>query len=149
LETNMPFKRILCGVDFSEASIRAFHTAMELARQSRALLHVLHVIEAQPVVPGWLPADGLSEMTLILQEKAAAAMQALIKSSSAELKDVTTTTEINNGRAFVEILNRAREWKADLIVAGASGTASLEEIVAGGTAENVMRRAPCSVLIVK
>jgi nucleotide-binding universal stress UspA family protein len=145
----MPFKRILCGVDFSRDALRAFHTAVALARQSKAALHLLHVIEAQPVVPGWLPANGLSEVTLMIEEKATAAMQSLMKSSSRELKGLKVTTEINDGRAFVEILNRAREWKADLIVVGARGASSVEEIVAGSTSENLTRRVPCSVLIVR
>jgi nucleotide-binding universal stress UspA family protein len=149
IETNMLFKRILCAVDFSKPSLRAFQTAVKLARQSKAALHVLHVIEAQPVVPGWLPANGLSEVTLLIEGKATAAMQSLMKSSSRELKGLKVTTEINDGRAFVEILNRARNLKADLIVIGAQGAASVEEIVAGGTAENVVRRAQCSVLIVR
>jgi nucleotide-binding universal stress UspA family protein len=145
----MLFKRILCAVDFSKPSLSAFQTAVELARQSKAALHVLHVIEAQPVVPGWLPANGLSEVMLMIEGKATAAMQSLMKSSSRELKGLKVTTEINDGRAFVEILNRARNLKADLIVIGAQGAASVEEIVAGGTAENVVRRAQCSVLIVR
>ena len=82
----MPFKRILCGPDFSKPSLHAFRTAVEWAQQSRAELHLLHVIEAQPVVPGWLPADGLSEVTLIIEEKANSAMKALMKSSSREPK---------------------------------------------------------------
>jgi nucleotide-binding universal stress UspA family protein len=145
----MPFKRVLCAVDFSEPSLRAFHTAAALARQGKAALHVLHVIEAQPVVPGWLPANGLGEVTLMIEEKATTAMQSLIKVSSRELKGLKVTTEIKGGRAFVEIADRARKWKADLIVVGAKGVASVEEIMAGGTAENVVRKAQCSVLIVR
>lgn len=145
----MPFKQILCGVDFSRDALRAFHTAVTLARQSKAALRLLHVIEAQPVVPGWLPANGLTEVTLMIEQKAAAAMQSLVKSSSRELKGLKVTTEINYGRAFVEILNRAHERKADLIVVGAKGAASVEQIVAGSTAENVVRRAQCAVLIVR
>jgi nucleotide-binding universal stress UspA family protein len=145
----MPFKRILCGVDFSKESIRAFHAAVELARRGKAALHVLHVLEAQPVIPGWLPPSGLSEVTLLLEEKATASMEKLVKPGARELKGLKITSEVNDGRAFVEILDRARDWKADLIVIGAKGAASVDEIVAGGTAENVMRKATCSVLIVR
>jgi nucleotide-binding universal stress UspA family protein len=134
----MPFKRVLCGIDFSAPSIGAFHTAVRLARQVKADLHVLHVIEAQPVVPGWLPADGLGQVTLMIEEKANSAMKAFMKSSSRALKGLKVSTEIEDGRAFVEIINRAHEWKADLIVIGAKGAASVEEMVAGGTAESVV-----------
>lgn len=145
----MKFKKLLCGVDFSEASVRAFEVAVELARQSNAELHVLHVIEAQPVVPGWLPPDGLSETTLLLEEKADAAMQSLLKSHSRLLKNLKVTSEIDNGRAYVEILNHARDEKADLIVIGARGVASVDQIVAGSTAENLVLQSPCSVLVVR
>jgi hypothetical protein len=43
IEIAMPFKRILCGVDFSRDALRAYHTAVKLARQSKAALHLLHV----------------------------------------------------------------------------------------------------------
>src|SRR5258707_5513278 len=145
----MPFKRVLCGIDFSAPSIGAFHTAVKLARQVKAELHVLHVIEAQPVVPGWLPADGLGQVTLMIEEKANSAMKALMKSSSRALKGLKVSNEIEDGRAFTEITSRAHEWKADLIVIGAKGAASVEEMVAGGTAENAVRIARCSVLIVR
>lgn len=145
----MKFKKVLCGVDFLEASVRAFEVAVELARQSKAELYVLHVIEAQPVVPGWLPPDGLSETTLLLEEKADAAMQSLLKSHSRLLKNLKVTSEIDNGRAYVEILNHAGDEKPDLIVIGARGVASVDQIVAGSTAENLVPQSLCSVLIVR
>jgi nucleotide-binding universal stress UspA family protein len=85
----------------------------------------------------------------MIEEKATAAMHSLISSSSRELKGLKVTTEINDGRAFTEIISRAHEWKADLIVVGARGASSVEEIMAGSTAENLTRRAACSVLIVR
>ena len=47
----MPFKRILCAVDFSPDSVEAFRIAVELTRLYSASLHVLHVLEAQPATP--------------------------------------------------------------------------------------------------
>jgi nucleotide-binding universal stress UspA family protein len=41
----MAFQRILCAVDFSDASREALHVATELARKSQAMLVVLHVAE--------------------------------------------------------------------------------------------------------
>lgn len=145
----MAFKRILCAVDFSQDSVRAFHTAAELARQSRGALHVLHVIEAQPVVSEPFPVKDLGEVTLTFVEKAEAAMQSLVESSSREVDSIKLTTEVNSGRAYVEITNRARDWKADLIVMGAKGAPTLEEIVVGSTAEHVVREAVSSVLVVR
>ena len=133
----MKTKRILCGVDFSESSVSAFETAVELARALRAEVHVLHVIEADPATPN-----------LALEGKAINAMDLLVASAS-DLGDSQLTTEVTTGRAFTEILNRARERTFDLIVLGAKGIRLPEEAVFGGTSERVVKEAPCSVLIVR
>jgi nucleotide-binding universal stress UspA family protein len=76
-------------------------------------------------------------------------MDSLIASAESSLSGLSFTSEVTSGRAFVEIVNRAQEWKADLIVLGAKGAASLENIVVGSTAERVMKEASCSVLIAR
>jgi nucleotide-binding universal stress UspA family protein len=137
----MPFNRILTAVDFSPKSLEAFRVAVETARAHSASLHLLHVIEARPAVPVEASAE--------IFQKAKTAVEQLVASSQPALEETTFTTEIASGRAFDEILSRAREWRADLIVLGAKGTTALEDIILGGTAEQVMKEAPCSVLIVR
>ena len=118
---DMAFKRIMCAVDFSRESLKAFRVAVEMARLHSGLLHVFHVIEAQPVVSDWLPVDGLGEVVIRIEEKATAAMESLVASEESSLRGLSFTTEVTTGRAFVEIANRARDWKADLIVLGSRG----------------------------
>jgi universal stress protein A len=136
----MPFKRILTAVDFSANSLEAFRIAAEMASVHSAALHLLHVIEALPSGPG--------EATMEFVQKANDAVEQLVASQPA-LEKVTLTTEVVSGRAFDEIVNRARGWRADLIVLGTKGTTSLEQIFLGGTAEYVIKESPCSVLIVR
>src|SRR5215510_6850786 len=100
----MKFKRILCGVDFSPASVKAFETAVELARSFKAELHVIHVIEVESATPD-----------LTLKKKALAAMDTLVSPSTTTGPDLQITTEVTTGSAPFEILNRARERKVDLI----------------------------------
>lgn len=137
----MPFKRILCAVDFSPDSLAAFDVAVETARLYSASLHIFHVIEAQPAVP--------PQVEIRIVEEANAAMEKLVASAESSLDGLAFTTEVTSGQAFFEIVERAREWRAGLIVLGSTGITSLEEIIIGGTAENVMKEAPCSVLVVR
>jgi nucleotide-binding universal stress UspA family protein len=139
--TTMPFKRILTAVDFSGTSLEAFRVAAEMASAHSVALHLLHVIEALP--------SGTGEATMEFVQKANQAVEQLVTSSQPTLEKVTLTTEVASGRAFDEIVNRARDWRADLIVLGTKGTTSLEQIFLGGTAEHVIKEAPCSVLIVR
>jgi nucleotide-binding universal stress UspA family protein len=76
-------------------------------------------------------------------------MEALVASAQSSLEGLSFTTEVTSGRAFVEMVNCARERNADLIVLRATGAASLEKIVVGSTAERVPKEAHCSVLVVR
>jgi nucleotide-binding universal stress UspA family protein len=135
------FKRIMCAVDFSADSLEAFRVAAEMARPHSASLHLLHVIEAQPVTPAGV------EIRII--DEANAAMEKLVASAGPSLDGLALTTEVTSGLASVEIVEHARQWKADLVVLGSKGITSLEEIIVGSTAENVLKEAPCSVLVVR
>jgi nucleotide-binding universal stress UspA family protein len=76
-------------------------------------------------------------------------MEALVATAKKAFNGTPVTTEITRGRAYVEILHKAHEWKADLIVLGAKGLTLPEEAFSGSTAERVMKEAQCSVLIVR
>ena len=145
----MKFNRIICGVDFSQPSVLAFDAAVEIARLFKAQLHVMHVIEAYPVVAEWVHAGRLDELTTSLEDKATAAMEALVATAKKAVNGTPVTTVITRGRAYVEILHKAHEWKADLIVLGAKGLTLPEEAFSGSTAERVMKEAQCSVLIMR
>ena len=146
--TALKFGRIVCGVDFSPMSVAAFLTAAELARSMHAELHVLHVIEAYPTTANW-PPDGERRDAQSLEQKATSAMEALVTGSAVALDQVSATTEITVGFAFAELLSRVRDSRRDLIVVGAKGVKLLEDALFGGTAEQVVKGAPCSVLVVR
>src|SRR6476620_1702864 len=93
-QLEMKLNQILCGVDFSEKSIRAFEAAVELARTFKADLHVIHVIEADPAAPN-----------LSLEAKAISAMDVLVAPAQETLNDIRLTREVTTGRAVVEILH--------------------------------------------
>jgi universal stress protein A len=137
----MKFERILCAVDFSSDSLEAFRVAVDMAQLHPGSLLVLHVIEAQPAVS----PDALLE----INKRANDAMADLIASERSRLERIALSAETASGAAFEEIVHRARDWRADLVVLGSKGTTSLAEVFVGGTAEAVVKQAPCSVLVVR
>ena len=145
----MSFKRIICPVDFSDSSLAAFETAVEMAQKNSAELLVLHVIEGRPVVSEWFPTHSLGEMTVRMEEKAHQAVNTLLICTAPKTEGLAVATIIVNGIPFVEILKQATTWKPDLIVLGAIGATSVEGIFFGSTAERVLRGAECSVLVVR
>ena len=141
-------KRIVCGVEFSPLSVAAFLRAAELARSVNAELHVLHVIEAYPPTGSRLFDTG-QDHAQSLERTATSAMQTLVAKSPATVDSIRVTTEITPGLAFVELLHRVRDRAEDLIVVGAHGLTLLEDAFVGGTAEQVVKQASCSVLVVR
>ena len=68
---------------------------------------------------------------------------------SVVLKNATNVeTDVREGKAFVEIVKKAKEDNIDLIVMGSHGRSGLESILVGSVAEKVTRKAACPVLVV-
>jgi universal stress protein A len=137
----MPFKRILCAVDFSPDSLEAFRVATEIARFHSGALHLINVVEAQPTAPG--------EAMLEILNKATTALDQLIASAQPSLAELELTGEVVSGQAFHEIVEQCRAKRSDLIVLGSKGHNLLEGLLIGGTAETIQKEAPCSVLVVR
>jgi nucleotide-binding universal stress UspA family protein len=58
-------------------------------------------------------------------------------------------TMLATGIPYREIIGKAREVAADLIVIGTHGRTGVEHVIFGSTAEKVVRMAPCPVLTVR
>ena len=66
----------------------------------------------------------------------------------AEAASVQVDVEIRSGHPYKNILEKAEEEDADLIIV-ASHTPGLQDYLLGSTAAKVVRHAKCSVLVVR
>jgi nucleotide-binding universal stress UspA family protein len=142
-------RRILCPIDFSEASAAALDAAVALARLYGAQVRVLHVLP-DPVtsaVPPWtaltpylvpIPAD--------TKEKVLSSARDFAKKASQEW--VLDDVEIAEGDPAGKIVERAEALGVLMIVLGTHGLSGFERLVLGSVAEKVLRRAGCPVLTV-
>ena len=142
----LPWRRFLVPVDFSPRSELAVKYAHALAQKAGATLELLFVAEPAPFY------SGLEHSPLVLdsQQWVRAAQQQLRK-EAARLKasGVETRVAVRKGKAFAEICAHAKERKADLIVISTRGYSGLERVLMGSTTEQVVRRAPCAVLVLR
>jgi nucleotide-binding universal stress UspA family protein len=136
----LPFKTVLFATDFSPASKVAFNVAAALARDYRARVIVLHVIE--PV------RMGFSEFTSYIgpDEDKGEAMKLL---STIVVPKVSIEHRLLEGDPATVIVETAAETGADLIIMGTMGRSGLTRLVMGSVAEEVLRRAPCPVLTIR
>jgi nucleotide-binding universal stress UspA family protein len=140
------FTRILCPIDFSDASLGALEYALSLARASDARLTLLHALELFEEGPS-VPAYDLSEFHRLRQQEAERALVTLVPEDAGEW--CRPQTIVANGSAYRAILRLAEEEGTDLIVIGVHGRNPVERLILGSTTERVVRGAPCPVLTIR
>lgn len=130
-------KQILMASDLSARSDRALNRAIVLARTRGASLEIVHVVDDT------LPAGIIEQLASAARVQIERLLGAIPGSG-----EVTSTIEIANGSAHKEILQRAVDIEADLIVIGITRY-SVYELFHGTTAERVVRLGPFPVLLIK
>jgi nucleotide-binding universal stress UspA family protein len=142
------FRRIVCGVDFSECSVNGLEYAADLAAAAGAALTVVHVVEASPVA--------VDPMTGVIYE-APAYRESLLRQGAGHLHDfiaghvgqrAAAAEVVAIGKSWKEILRIAADQRADLIVLGIHGRNVVNRLVFGSTTDRVVRQATCPVLTV-
>jgi nucleotide-binding universal stress UspA family protein len=141
-------KRILVPIDFSAHSKNALKYAIPFAVQFSASIDLIYVVE-----PAIYPSDfsigqvGFPNIEDELRTRGSNELDELMKKEIA--KRVPARRVVRTGKPFYEILSYAQEEKIDLIVIATHGHTNVEHILFGSTAEKVVRRAPCPVLVVR
>lgn len=141
-------RKILVPIDFSEYSKKALHYAIPFARQFHAKILLLYVVE-----PTIYPADfsfgqiGMPNVENELRVKGEQELQELITN---EIKGVVPAEAIVKvGLPFVEVVSFAKEEGIELIIVATHGHTGVEHVLFGSTAEKIVRKAPCPVLVVR
>ncbi|MBZ5558068.1 MAG: universal stress protein [Acidobacteriia bacterium] len=137
--------RILCPVDFSEASAHAIDLAIALAGWCRARITALHVCN-----PAYMPVPGLPPPAeRVPPAEVQRAHDEILKCfRPATAAGIGVDAVVDVGQPVRHILSRAIHSSADLIVMGTHGASGFEHLVLGSVTEKVLRRATCAVLTV-
>ncbi len=142
------FKRLLCPIDFSEASEHAAAHAVAIARWFGASITALHVDNPIPLpMPGFTLAGDRGELPV--DEAAVRELARRVgETFPAQTSDVAIDVRVETGPPQTWIVEAAVAVPADLIVMGTHGVGGLEHLVLGSVTEHVLRTAPCAVLTV-
>lgn len=139
---------ILVPIDFSDNSKKALRYAVPFAQQFNASLTLMYVVE-----PTIYPSDfgfgqvGFPNVEKELQENASEQLRELI--ATLVPATVQSYSVVDSGIPFVEITSYAREKNIDLIIVATHGKTGVEHILFGSTAEKIIRKSPCPVLVVR
>ncbi len=141
-------RKILVPTDFSENARHALRYGCSFAREYKAELVILHVVEdiAVSYASDLFPVP----MAHVFQELSGYAkteLQKLVEGVKA--KGLHGREVVAQGRPSSEILRFAKEETIDLIVLGTHGKGVLDQALFGATTERVVRNAPSPVLTVR
>jgi nucleotide-binding universal stress UspA family protein len=142
-----PIRSILAAVDFSENSDQALGTAIDLAKQTGAELHVVHALDLPiPIFNPYAISIPDALLTQAREEATRRLRETVEKVSKAGVKSKSHLTEVPAAPAIARL---AEELGSDLVVMGTHGHTGLKHVLLGSVAERTLRLAPCSVLVVK
>lgn len=143
----MNLHQILFPTDLSSHHSAALSFASLLAAEAKATLHILHVDDLRnvrnqrtEVGHSALPAWDRNERVTIREE---------LVEIGPTVPHVAHEHHYRRGTPAAEILKFAQAKSVDLIVMSSHGRTGLARLVMGSVAEEVMRKAPCPVLVVK
>jgi len=144
------FRKMFVAIDFSPASDDALREADLRAKLAGAQLAVCHVVPNE-----------LRNNLLFPQNTRDAALQFPLEmkkigeAAVSRVQEITGRTEaefvllLDDGTPDAVILDRAEEWKADLIVVGSHGQTAGAGILLGSVSDSVVRHAHSPVLVVR
>jgi nucleotide-binding universal stress UspA family protein len=139
----LPIQKIVVPTDFSDLSLEAVDSALQLAGGDASRLHIVSVLV--PVVP---PSPGIVWGTIDDQVRLSRVREAL--------EDILGKRGLSGATAHVLIgtpgtmvTELAHELNADLIVVTSHGRTGIVRAALGSVAERVVRLARCPVLVIK
>ena len=142
------FEKILIAVDFSENSAYAFDYALTLAQQFGSHLSIMHVINEPVDLRGfYVPHISFEQLEKEIEAGATTMMEKFCHERLGNFSAYETS--IVSGIPYEEILRKAKEIDASLIVLGTHGRTGIDHIIFGSTAERVVRTAACPVLTIR
>lgn len=135
-------KNIVVGVSEAETSKIAGRQAFEIAEKFGATVHVVTAVETAETVSIDLGSDRYLFDTI---DAAHASIQSFVGSLSPAVEWHVVASDAKPAQA---LLDTARDVGADLIVVGNVRMQGMGRVL-GSVGNDVLRQAPCSVLIVK
>ena len=134
--------KILLATDGSDQSLAAAHVVAQTNWPEDTQVKVVSVLN--PLVYSMEEIGLTRGIGTERAHRAIGEAMKVLKNSSLKVSG-----EVIAGRTTHGIINRAQNWRADLIVLGTHDRRGLERLLTGSTAEAVANRAHCSVWVVR
>ncbi len=141
-------KKMLLISRMEKDSPKVFHYAASMAHKLGAELFVMHSVHNPFGLEGWnLPVPNLAEEYKRLLEDTRQQLVSMI--AGVKHKGLKITEIIATGEPTHEILKTVKEQNIDVLLLAAHSEGKLEHMLFGRSQDELIRRLPCSILLVK
>lgn len=145
------YKRIVIPVDGSKAANLALKHAISLCKNQEATLRIVHCLDYVKLSVG---IDGVDSATLqkslkkdaekILQKASVLAVKNKVKLVAHLIESYKITNRIDTS-----IIKDAKNWRADLIILGATKHLSLKHLIFGSEVEHIVHKSDIPILLIR
>ena len=144
ISSGLQLRRILVPLDFRDSMVIALQYAAAFARQYKATITLLHIVE--PVGPELRRNISRDQLIEELSEVGESQIRKLVDVIWGE--EIVTDIVVAGGKPHQQIINEAKETNADMIIMANHGAVGAWGFFRRGTTAKVVRHAPCLVLVV-
>jgi universal stress protein A len=144
-------KRILVVSRATNTCRKAIHCGIDLAKESGATVTVIHSLHDPFSIAGWdLPLPSLKTFRDDLaktRQRVAAELNELVDAEKAT--GIPIRVSLVEGPLVEEIVRMVEAEKIDVLVMVAFDEGRIEHFFYGSSIQEIVRRLPCSILLVK
>lgn len=140
-------KKILCAVDLSEHSRAVAEYTTLLAKATGAQVIVVYTAPSLSQYVGFhVPPNTIENFVGEIVTGAEKSMESFVTEN---FPGIDAKGQVLIGYAAEEIINRAEDEKADMIIMGTHGRKGIDRILFGSVAEKVVKNAKQPVLTIR
>lgn len=145
------YQRILIPVDGSETANKALMAGLQMAKEAKGRVQLVHVVEELSYLSGYADFGGYSgDLITAIRESGTKLLNEAMAIAQAEGVEADKLLLDNLGGRLDEVVaDAAKQWNADLIVVGTHGRRGVGRALLGSGAEQIIRLAPVPVLVVR
>ncbi|QED48920.1 universal stress protein [Cytobacillus dafuensis] len=142
----MKYSNILVAVDGSTEAEWAFKKAIEVAKRNDARITLAHIIDTRT----FATVEAYDRTIAERADMFARELMEKYKNEALEAGVSNVEYVIDYGSPKIRIpKDIAKKHSVDLIICGATGMNAVERFLIGSVSENIVRYAPCDVLVIR
>ncbi|MBN2333816.1 MAG: universal stress protein [Deltaproteobacteria bacterium] len=151
----LQYEKILIAVDFSEITSDVVDVGCRFAKDYGASVKLLHVVEEGFLLLGLdglsLPAEDLESIRSVVESRKKSGQEKMVEllERGRQLGVSSIDGEVVEGYPASTIVDAASEQHSDAIFMGSHGWSGIKRFLMGSVANNVVKNAKCSVMVVR